>query len=539
MMIVMRSWALRASAGLVATIAIADASPAGALSLGPAASLCAHVQNLVNGARLTREDGYALAALLLVLARGLAGRRRLAHHLLVGLIVAGALAPPHRPDRLAFFAAAGAALLGLRGTCAVRPDPRRLRGAAQAGLAALAVVLLHGAWLVTVDGAPAGASARGALPLGAAPVGWPATAFVVAFVGAGAFALSRALAPALGTPGTDGERARVRALAGHPDSDSLAPFAVRADKSYVFSPDGTAAIGYRVLFGVALAGGDPVGASRSTAAAVSAFAELCVERGWRPAVLGASTSTLPHWRRAGLRRGLVIGDEAILDATTFSLSSRRMRNVRQAVRRSLNAGVRVQVRTLDERLAGELAPVLADWLGGRVERGFAMNLDRILQPVPDALVAVAYDRDWRPQSFARFLQCGGGRVLTLDVAPRRHDAPNGTVERLIVEVVRHARTHGVREVSLNFAGMRRVYTTAGGPARAAAALLRVFDRWIELRPLFRFSAKFHPHWRPRSLLMRSWWEVAAVGAAALVAELGRTRGGVEDVGGLAEQPAPA
>jgi len=85
MMIVIRSWALRASAGLVATIAIADANPAGALSRGPAASLCAHVQSLVNGARLTREDGYALAALLLVLARGLAGRRRLAHHLLVEL----------------------------------------------------------------------------------------------------------------------------------------------------------------------------------------------------------------------------------------------------------------------------------------------------------------------------------------------------------------------------------------------------------------------------------------------------------------------
>jgi lysyl-tRNA synthetase class 2 len=130
-------------------------------------------------------------------------------------------------------------------------------------------------------------------------------------------------------------------------------------------------------------------------------------------------------------------------------------------------------------------------------------------------------------------------VLTLDVAPRRRDAPNGIVERLIVETVRYGRERGVREVSLNFAGMRQVFTASGRLARLAAAAVHVFDRWIELRPLYRFTAKFDPRWRPRSLLLRSWCEVGPVGVAALVAEFGGTGGGADPVPELAEQPAPA
>jgi lysyl-tRNA synthetase class 2 len=531
---------LRGAAGAVVLVAVADVGQNAGVAHGLAATLVTDVNRLMGDDQLTLDDAYALAAVLLVLARGLVGRRRLACQALLALVAVDAAVPPHHLGQLAFFAALAVALLGLRGDCTVRPDPRRLRAAAHAALGAVAVVVVHGGWLVAVDGAGPGESARAALPLGTAPDGWPARLFVLAFVGAGLLALILALTSATAPPPADDANRRwVRTLADHPDADSLAPFATRADKAYVFSPDRRAAIGYRVLFGVALAGGDPVGAASSAPDAIAAFVDLCAARGWRPAVLGAGAATAAHWRRAGLRRGRVIGDEAILVVNAFSLTSRRMRNVRQAVRRSANAGVRVHIGPLDERLARQLAPVLSDWLHGRAERGFAMNLDQVLVPRDDVLVAVGYDREGAPQAFARFARCAGDRVLTLDVAPRRRGAPNGIVERLIVEVVQYGRDRGVREVSLNFAGMRRVFIASGRTARLAGALVRVFDRWIELRPLFRFTAKFHPQWRPRSLLLRSWWEVGPVGVAALVAEFGRTGGGTDALPELAEQPAAA
>jgi lysyl-tRNA synthetase class 2 len=191
------------------------------------------------------------------------------------------------------------------------------------------------------------------------------------------------------------------------------------------------------------------------------------------------------------------------------------------VQRTRNAGIVVSIGALDPALAGRLRPVLTEWLRGGAERGFAMTLDHLLVPRPGCVVAVAHDRRGRPEAFARFAACAAGRVLTLDVAPRRRTAPNGVVERLIVETLAYGRDRGVAEVSLNFAGLRAVFDSPRRAARLAAALAHLLDRWIELAPLCRFTAKFHPQWRPRSLLFRSWAGVGAIAVAALAAEFGR------------------
>src|SRR5579875_949488 len=63
-------------------------------------------------------------------------------------------------------------------------------------------------------------------------------------------------APPAPAPGTAAERHRIRSLVNTTTGDPLAPFALRADKSYAFSPDGLAAVAYRVRFGVIAVAGD-------------------------------------------------------------------------------------------------------------------------------------------------------------------------------------------------------------------------------------------------------------------------------------------
>jgi lysyl-tRNA synthetase class 2 len=95
------------------------------------------------------------------------------------------------------------------------------------------------------------------------------------------------------------------------------------------------------------------------------------------------------------------------------------------------------------------------------------------------------------------------------------------VERLIVDTAQWARERGAREMSLNFAGMRRVIESANPAARTLAVTLHALDRWIEIAPLYRFTRKFRPQWRPRHLLLRSWLQLAVVAAVALRAEFGK------------------
>lgn len=72
------------------------------------------------------------------------------------------------------------------------------------------------------------------------------------------------------------EEVRVRALLNcHGARDSLGYFATRRDKSV-----GKAAITYRVVHGVALASGDPIGDPEAWPGAIAAYRRLTTEYGW-------------------------------------------------------------------------------------------------------------------------------------------------------------------------------------------------------------------------------------------------------------------
>lgn len=451
---------------------------------------------------LTRPHAALIGLGTLAIARGLTRHRNTAWWAAAAVVVIGVIASVHgHRVRLVLLALALVSLTVSRDRFDGGIDRRRVRQLAWVALSLLAVVTAVRVIALT-------------------PVGHTGRNHVSTIIVAGGLALLLvALAPdPPPDPAGPAEWLAVRRLVETGGADTLAPFATRLDRSYVFSPTGGAAISYRVVLGTALAAGDPVGEPAEHRLAMTAFLAVCSRHGWRPAVLGAGPATVDLWREFGLR-GLVIGDEAVLDPATFALTSRRMRNVRQAVSRSVNAGVEVHIGPFPIESTAELDAVLQDWLGDRKLRGFSMNLDEVLVPRPDIVMATARTAEGELVAFARFLHGGNGRVLTLDIAPRRRQAPNGTVERLVVTAVEHARTNGTQEVSLNFAGLRRVFESDARSARVATVLARPLDRWIDVRRLYLFCAKFQPTWRPRSLLMGSWLSLAAVATAAMLAEL--------------------
>lgn len=329
-------------------------------------------------------------------------------------------------------------------------------------------------------------------------------------------------------PGNRAQRAILRAMIAHPESETLAPFALRYDKSYVFSQDGRAAIGYRVLAGMAVAGGDPVGAVESWPGAVDEFRTLVERSGWRPAVLGAGPTARPLWQQHRMRC-IGIGDEVVVDAAGFGLGGRSMRNVRQAVHRTERAGLVTEVvkeRALEPGLAGQLRRIHREWLGpsGR-EHGFAMNLDAMARGAhPDALVAVALAPEGYVVAFQRYLPTAHGgpnAALSLDVMPRTPLSPNGVNERLIVDVIEYARTHGYAKVSLNFAAFRPLLSQARATPqeltrtqRTTIRAIGLLDPLIQVDSLYRFNDKFHPGWVPRAVLVGSWLDLPRFAIAA-------------------------
>ena len=323
---------------------------------------------------------------------------------------------------------------------------------------------------------------------------------------------------------TDDDERRMRELIDrHPDS--LAYFNLRRDKSVAWSPTGKAAIAYRVVSGVMLASGDPVGDPEAWPGAIRAFLTSAREHAWTPAVLACSERAGEAWVRATGFAALELGDEAIVDTTAFTLDGRPMRNVRQMVRRIERSGYVVEVSRVGDVDDGVRKRALIDaaaWRSSDTERGFSMALGRILDKGDGDCVFVAARQDGVVRAFLQFVPWGPDG-MSLDVMRRDRDAEAGVNELLITAALRAAPSLGIKRVSLNFAAFRSALERkerlgAGPVARAWGAVLLFLSRWLQIESLYRFNAKFQPQWRSRYLIYPTGRDLPRVALAALEAE---------------------
>ena len=312
--------------------------------------------------------------------------------------------------------------------------------------------------------------------------------------------------------------------------DSLGYFATRRDKAVVFSPDGKAAVTYRVEIGVCLASGDPIGDPESWPQAIEAWQTLATGYGWATAVMGASEQGAAAFHAAGMTV-LHLGDEAVLQTRDFSLGGRDMRQVRQAVSRVRRQGVTVRIRRHHEVPETEMAEAvrLADaWRDTETERGFSMALGRLGDRLDgDCLLveAVTPDEageDGRVVALLSLVPWGANGV-SLDLMRRDPHAPNGVVELMVTELATRSEDFGITRVSLNFAVFRSVFEEgsrigAGPVLRIWRSTLLFFSRWWQLEALYRSNVKYHPDWVPRYLCFDDNRELLRVGFASAVAE---------------------
>ena len=307
--------------------------------------------------------------------------------------------------------------------------------------------------------------------------------------------------------------------------DSLAYFALRPDKSAIFSPTGKSAVTYRVVSGVMLASGDPLGDPQTWPGAIRAFLDEADRHAWVPAVIGCSEAAGQLWCREGGLGALELGDEAVVDVATFTLEGRAMRNVRQMVARIRRGGYSCQVRRVRDIPQAELALIgaaSAAWRRGATERGFSMALGRLGDPRDGGCVLVTALEGGRVRAFLHFVPWGDDG-LSLDVMRRDRDAAPGLNELLIVSALQAAPMLGVRRVSLNFAAFRAALARgerlgAGPVLRLWCRLLGFLSRWYQIESLYRFNAKFGPGWAPRFLVYPSARALPRIVWAALRAE---------------------
>ena len=485
---------------------------------------------------------------LIVTARGLARRKQRAWQLAVALL--GSSAALHLVHSLDYSAAAtvtvALALIARRQDFTSGGDRSRNPRIILLGAGLLATLYSYGAlalWtnrlmldrpitagyaLRETTAALLGSPLHGSGHLTGAFGGWFALSVFLLGLTAAGILLATWLAPwRYRLRQSTADRDRTHALVERYGTDTLAPFALRADKSYFFANDGQAFLAYTVVAGIAVISGDPVGPGEALPQLLDHFRAFARARGWRIAVLGVREDSVALYRSAGLRV-LYHGDEAVVDPREFSLDGRAIRKVRQSVTRLKRQGYETQVlyaRDIDGEQRRELSDVFDEWRGDAPTKGFTMELDTLFRlDGGDALFVVGRGPDGTVQGFLHFVFADRGRALSLSSMPRRTETPNGLNECLVVTAIEWAKMHELARVSLNFAPFAALFASedrqrlSAGKRLQRHALTALKGHGFQLENLLAFNRKFFPQWEHRYVAYERRADLPRVGLASLAAE---------------------
>ena len=472
----------------------------------------------LGGPAWERDGLIVTGALLLLIARALIRGKRQAWWLAVGLLAFSLTsALGSHSDRGTILMALGLLLLLLllAPLFPTRSDTRALiqgYAALLLGLGCLAAYVVVSQLLQAAGGQRALALRNGSLFL----------LHLLTFVVLG-FGVIKVLRPVrFARPRLGQEHARVYEVVRRYGSLATVHFALGRDKSYFWSETGQTMMAYRVVNGVALVLGDPVGPEEEHESLLRTFLAYCHRQDWPVAWYQASERMCQLGQEQGLY-SFKLGVEATIDSGNFTLQGKRGAPVRHAVARAGREGLLAQCwqgESIPEAVFADMQRISTEWLANRnakTQMGFSMGRFPV-DWSQELLTVVALDSKGQTQAFLTWTPLYAGNGWALDIMRRGEETPPGAMELLIAYSIEWAKAHGYSRMSLGLAplavlGGEALTSTCSAAvseqrARSSSLLERsatfLYQRGIVLdayRSLYAFKAKFQPAWEARYLIV--------------------------------------
>jgi len=315
------------------------------------------------------------------------------------------------------------------------------------------------------------------------------------------------------------DRARALLLQG---GGSIGHMALWDGNDYWFAAGGQAAVAYRVVSGVALTTGGPLGRPEFAAEAVRQFAIFCDDNGWTPVFYSVDSGFLPEFQSMGWST-MVVAEETIVYPATFSTQGKSWQDVRSSINRAERVGVRAVWTTwakLSLAHSAQIEAISESWVADKKlpELGFTLGgLDELRDPDVAVLLAVGDDdiveavTSWMPTY-------RDGEIIgwTLDFMRRRPGSMNGVMEFLIASAALLMQQRGIEFMSLSAAPLARREAESedsAGTDRLLAFLARSLEPVYGFQSLFTFKQKFEPQLKSMIMAYPDPLGLPGIGAA--------------------------
>ena len=337
------------------------------------------------------------------------------------------------------------------------------------------------------------------------------------------YALIMLVRPVLARPGVPGDvRARAKEIVEKYGCSSLARLALMEDKLYYFSPGGSV-VAYVVEGRVALALGDPIGPEDDIGEAIAGFQAFCAPNDWLPAFYQVKPDYLPEYVGAGFN-SLRIGQEAIVDLPSFTMSGRTNKGLRSAYNRLVRLGYRARLfePPLPDDLLQELRRISDAWLTNMrsSEKRFSVGWFEE-DYIRNSRIMGVYEPEGGLVAFTNLVPEYQANEVSIDLM-RHGDTEHGLMDFLFASLFEWAREHGYGTFSLGLSALSGIGQSPQDPAieRALHYIYEHVNQFYNFKGLHEFKEKFNPAWSPRYLIYPGIANLPAVTIAMIRADSG-------------------
>ncbi|MDF7667315.1 bifunctional lysylphosphatidylglycerol flippase/synthetase MprF [Orbaceae bacterium ESL0727] len=278
--------------------------------------------------------------------------------------------------------------------------------------------------------------------------------------------------------------------------------AMSGDKSLMFNANQTAFIMYARRGRSMIALYDPILGKTSNpqecADLIWEFRDLCDQHRLRPVFYQVHASNLSYYMDIGLR-AVKLGEEALVDLTSFNLESKGCKDLRYTWNRGQRDGLSLVFYPPGEAPLDALKQVSDEWLKNKQSKEKGFSLGSFSKTYLDNFSIATIQHNGRIIAFANLLETDQCYSASIDLMRVMQDIPKLTMEFLMVGLILHYQARGFHYFSLGMVPLSGMQRSRGAPLiqRLGALVFRRGGRFYNFQGLRRFKEKFATHWESR------------------------------------------
>jgi phosphatidylglycerol lysyltransferase len=301
---------------------------------------------------------------------------------------------------------------------------------------------------------------------------------------------------------TDNYRDRAKFLLTQFGNSSVDYFKLYKDKLYFFSDIHDAFVAYRIAGGFAIVLEEPVSAEEYKAEVIAEFDKHCRKMGLKPAFYRVDENGM-QWVNELRKNKLKIGQEAILDLSSFTLEGKDKKSLRNGLNSLSKNGFIAMVYPApqNEHLLARLKSVSDEWLESfdKEEYIFSQGMFDEKELLQHDIITLE-DAAGKIKAFLNIIPDYAEDECTYDLIRRTQDAPGASMDALIVKLIEYAKEHKQLYLNLGLVPMSGIISpdnTAEQIIKLAAAKIKRFQHYQGLRE---FKEKYATLWENKYLV---------------------------------------